>query len=254
MPVEAEADEDQHAYETEGEGDDHAELTGGVLGFNSGGESPLAKEIPNADAEVERRSENADGGEEEEVGIGEEVFDFGVSGFAVGEPALGVEVPGDVGEGDETGVALGGVEPVPYPGIGGNVGPTAYPYIDAVAGVVKHGEKDEGPLDEGAERDGLEVAGDFVVLGRGDEDSAVGPEMFGKEGANGNDSGERMKFSEKIVCFRPGCRRRHALSAAGVPKIFVERECRARWTCSTSSIGSWERACKFGGMRDMGHR
>jgi hypothetical protein len=32
-----------------------------------------------------------------------------------------------------------------------------------------------------------------------------------------------MKFSQKIICVRPGCRRRHALSAAGVPEIFVER-------------------------------
>src|SRR5258708_5759543 len=30
------------------------------------------------------------------------------------------------------------------------------------------------------------------------------------------------------------------------PIFFLERECRARRTCSTSSIGSWEKACKFG--------
>ena len=195
MPVEAEADEDQHAYETEGEGDDHTELACGVLGFNGGGESPLAEEIPDADAEMERGCEDADGGEEEEIRIGKEVFDFGVGGFAVGEPALGVEMPGNISEGDQTGVALGGVEPVPYPGIRRDVGLAAYPDVDAVAGVIKHGEENEGPLDERTERDGLEVAGDFVVFGSGDENSAVGPEMFGEKRADGNDSGKRVKFS-----------------------------------------------------------
>src|SRR5258708_4625867 len=195
MPVEAEADEDQHADETEGDGDDHAELTRGTLSLDGGGESPLAEKIPDADAEMERGGENADGGEEEEIRIGEELRDFGVGGFAVSEPALGVKMPGDVDEGDEAGVALGGVEPVPYPGIGGDVGLAAYPYIDAVTGVVEHGKEDEGPFDERAEGDGLEVAGDFVIFGSGDEDGAVGPEMSGEKSANGNDSGKRMKFS-----------------------------------------------------------
>src|SRR5882762_8917114 len=164
MPVEAEADEDQDTNETEGEGDDHAELTGGALGFDGGGESPLTEKIPDANAEMERGGENADGSEEEEVRIGEEVLDFGVGGFAMSEPALGVEMPCDVGEGDEAGVALRGVEPIPYPGVGGDVGFASNPDVDAVAGVIEHGKENEGPFDEGTERDGLEVAGDFVVL------------------------------------------------------------------------------------------
>ena len=195
MPVEAEADEDQNAYETEGESDDHAEMAGGALSFDGGGEAPLAEEIPDADAEVEGGGEDADGGEGEKIRIAEEVLNFIVSGFAVGEPALGVEMPGDVGKCDEAGVALRGVKLIPYPGVGGDIGFTSYPYIDAVAGVIEHGEEDEGPFDEGTEWNGLEVAGDFVVLGGGDKDDAVGPEMFGKECANGNDSGERVKFS-----------------------------------------------------------
>src|SRR5258708_17943309 len=193
MPVEAEADEDQHADDTEGDGDDHAEMSGGVLGFHGGSEAPLAKKIPDADAEVERGGENADGGEEEEIRIGEELRDFGVGGFAVSEPALGVKMPGDVDEGDEAGVALGGVEPVPYPGIGGDVGLAAYPYIDAVTGVVEHGKEDEGPFDERAKGDGLEVVGDLIVFGAGDENSAVGPERIGEKGANWYDSGDRMR-------------------------------------------------------------
>jgi len=195
MPVEAEADEDQNAYETERERDDHAELAGGALGFDCSGESPLAEEIPDANAEVERRGEDADGSEEEKVRIGEKVLDFGIGGFAVSEPALRVEMPGDVGKGDEAGVALDGVEPVPYPGVRRDIGFTANPDVDAVAGVVEHGKEDERPFDEGTEWDGLEIAGDFVVFCGGDEDGAIGPEMFGEKGANGNDSGERMKFS-----------------------------------------------------------
>ncbi len=63
MPVEAEADENQHADETEGDGDDHAELTRGTLSLDGGGESPLAEKIPDADAEMKGGGENADGGE-----------------------------------------------------------------------------------------------------------------------------------------------------------------------------------------------
>src|ERR1700739_534597 len=134
MPIKTETGEDQEAHEAEGEGDNHAELPGGALGFHRGGESPLAEKIPDADAEMEGGGEDADGGEEEEIRIGEKLFDFGVGGFAVSEPALGVEMPGDVNEGDETCVALCRVQPVAFQGIEGDVGLAAYPYIDAVAG------------------------------------------------------------------------------------------------------------------------
>ena len=195
MPVEAEADENQHTDEAKGDGNEEAKSPGCALSLHGGRESPFAKEIPDADSEMERGGENADGGEEEEIRIGEKLRDFGVSGFAVSEPALGVEMPADIKEGDEAGVALGGVKPVPYPGVGGDVGLAAYPYIDAVTGVVEHGQEDESPFDERAERDGLKVAGNFVIFCCGDEGGAVGPEMFGEERANGNDSGKRMKFS-----------------------------------------------------------
>src|SRR5262249_50142951 len=157
MPIETETDEDQQAYETERKGNDHAELAGGALSFNCGGESPLAEKIPDADAQMEGGSENSDGGEEEEIGVGEKLFDFGGGRSAVSEPALSIEMPGDVSEGDEAGVALGSVQPVPYPGVGGDIGFAAYPYIDAVTSVVEHRKKDEGPFDEGAERDSLKI-------------------------------------------------------------------------------------------------
>src|SRR5208283_757525 len=180
-------------------------MTSGLLGTNRRGESPFAEEIPDADAEMEGAGQDADGGEDEEIRIGEKMFDFGVSGFAVGHPALGVKVPADVDESDQAGVALRCVEPVAYPGIGGDVGLAANPNIHAIAGVEEHGEEDGSPLDEGAEGDGLQVAGDFVVLGGGDEDGAVGPEMLGEKRADGDDSGKRMEFAQKITCVRPGC-------------------------------------------------
>ena len=195
MPVEAEADENQDADETEREGNDRAKMASGALGFNGGSESPLAEKIPDADAEMEGGGENADGGESKKIRIHEEVLNFVVSGAAVCEPALSVKMPGDVDEGDEAGVTLRGVEPVPYPGVGGDVGLATYPYIDAIAGVVEHGEEDEGPFDERAKGNGLEISRDLIVFGPGDEDGAVGPEMFGEKRANGNDSGKRVKFS-----------------------------------------------------------
>ena len=195
MPIKTETDEDQQSDEAERKSDNHAELAGGALGFNGGGESPLTEKIPDADAQMEGGGEDTDGGEEEKIGVGEKLLDLGVGGFPVSEPALGVEMPCDVNEGDEAGVALRGVEPVPHPGVRGDVGLAAYPYIDAVAGVVKHGKEDEGPFDEGAEGDRLEIGRDLIVFKAGDEDGAVGPEMFGEECANGNDSGKRMKFS-----------------------------------------------------------
>ena len=195
MPVEAEADENQNPNKTEGEGDDHAELPGGALSPNGSGESPLAEKIPDADAEMKGGGEDANGGEKEKIRIAEKLFDFSVCGFAVSQPALGVEMPGDVEEGDEAGVALRAVKPVPYPGVGGDVGLAAYPYIDAVAGVIEHREENEGPFDKGAEGDSLEIRRNLIVFEAGHEDGAVGPEMFGEKRADGNDSGERMKFS-----------------------------------------------------------
>src|SRR5260370_41999232 len=106
----------------------------------------------------------------------------------MGEPALGVEMPGDIKECDEARVALSGVEPVPYPGIRGDVGLAAYPYIEAGAGVVEHGKEDEGPFNERAKGDGLDVVGDLIGFGAGDGNGAVGPEKFGARRSNGHAS------------------------------------------------------------------
>src|SRR5579862_2578165 len=119
MPVKTETEENENADQREEGGDGHAEHAGLFLRRGRNGDAPLAEKIPDADAEMEGGGENADEHKEEEPRVGEELFDVGVGGTAVGEPALGVEMPGDVDEGDEAGVALRGVEPVPYPWVRG---------------------------------------------------------------------------------------------------------------------------------------
>src|SRR5215470_5022770 len=121
MPVEAKADKNQNADEAEGESDENAELPGSVLRLDGGSDSPFAEEIPDANAEMKRTGKDADEREGEKPGIHEEVLDFVIGRAAVGGPALRVEMPGNVNEGDEACVALRGVEPVPDPGIGGDV-------------------------------------------------------------------------------------------------------------------------------------
>lgn len=189
MPVHVEADENQDADQAKGYRDRNTELSRGALRASRSGESPFAEEIPDADTEMERGGDNANDHKSEKPGIGEIPRDGSVGGTAVGEPAFGVEMPADVDEGDETGVALERVQPIFDPGIGGDVGIAAEPDVDAVEAVVKNGKEYEGPFGERTERNGLELAGDGVVfLGR-DKDGAVRPEMFGEESAYGNNSG-----------------------------------------------------------------
>jgi|SRR5271165_5305739 len=206
MPVEAEADEDQQADDAEEDADGHAEEAGLALRGGGNSDAPFIEKIPDADAEVERRSDDTDGHEGEEPGVGEELLDVGVGGTAVSGPALGVEMPTYIDEGDETSVALRGIEPVADPGVGRDVGLAAHPDVNAVEAVVEDGEKDGGPFDEGAIRDSLEFLRDGIVLFGTDESGAVGVKMFGKESADGKDARERMKFAKKITCVRPGCR------------------------------------------------
>src|ERR1700730_13977253 len=54
-----------------------------------------------------------------------------------------------------------------------------------------------------------------------------------------------MYFSQEVTWVWPGCRRGHALSAAGVPLDVLDRKRRARWARGNFSIGSWESCCKL---------
>jgi hypothetical protein len=218
MPVQAEAEQDKDTDYSEGECDKHAKSPYGTLSGNGGSQPPLTSEIPDADAEMEGGGQDTDGHKEKEIGIGEILLDVEVGGLAVCEPALSVEMPADVEESDETGIALKGVEPVLDPGIGRDVGLAAEPDVNAVEAVEKHGKKNKGPFHKGTERDGLQLARDGIIFFGADESGAVGPEMFSQKGSDRDDSRKRVEFSKQIACVRLGCRGRHALSAAEIPE------------------------------------
>jgi len=72
--------------------------------------------------------------------------------------ALTPDVLADVDEGDEAGVALGYIHPVACPGVVNDVSLAAQPDPDAVQGVVKDGQEDEGPLEDAHQRQAVEEA------------------------------------------------------------------------------------------------
>src|SRR5271170_7660303 len=117
MPVKAEAQNNQHTHDAKRDTDQSAELAGGALGARGGGESPFAQEIPDPDAEMERRSKNAGQKKCQIPGICEVARNGSVGGFAVGHPALGIQVPADVSKSDKPGVTLQREQPVLNPWI-----------------------------------------------------------------------------------------------------------------------------------------
>ena len=108
--------------------------------------------------------------------------------------ALAVEVLGDVGEGDEAGVALGGVHPVAGPGVVDDVGLAAEPDPDAVEGVIEDGQKDEGPLKDADQGEAVEEF-DLGSVGEGAfEGLEVGEDVLDEEGADGDYAEQRVEF------------------------------------------------------------
>jgi hypothetical protein len=218
MPVQAEAEQDKDTNYPEGESDKHAKSPDGALSGHGHSQPPLTGEIPDPDTEMEGRGQDTEGHKEKEIGIGQIMLDVEVGGLAVSEPAFGIEMPADVEESDEAGIALQGVQPVLDPGIGRDVGLAAEPDVNAVEAVEKHGKKNEGPFNKETERDGLKLARNGVIFIGTDESGAVGPQMFSQKSSDWDDSRKRVEFSKQIACVRLGCRRRHALSAAEIPE------------------------------------
>src|SRR5580704_2146712 len=132
MPVVAETDQDQNSDHAENQSNGNSQASGKTLCVHGSGQTPFAKKIPDADAEMEGGRKNSDHGEREKPWIMEKVLDFRVGRFAVGHPTLGIQVPADINEGDQTGVALRGEKPISYPGIGREVGFAANPDVHAV--------------------------------------------------------------------------------------------------------------------------
>src|SRR5580704_2829431 len=133
------------------------------------------------------------------------------------QPTLRIQVPTDVSESDQAGVALQREQPILDPRIFRNIRLPTQPDVNAVPSVIQDGQKNESPLHENAKWNGLQCLGSFVVLARSDQRGAVGPEMFRQKCAYRNDAGQRMKLAKEITRVRPGCRSGHALSAAFLP-------------------------------------
>src|ERR1700688_4053669 len=121
MPVQAKTENYQNSDDAENDADQNSELPGGALRASSGGESPLAKKIPDAYTKVKRRSQHTDHEKCEIPGTQQIIRDGCVGGASMGDPALSVKMPADINESDESGPALQGVEPVAHPGILRNV-------------------------------------------------------------------------------------------------------------------------------------
>src|SRR5580693_9203121 len=199
MPIEPEAKNDQDTDDPKRHSNECAEASRSLLRPDGGSESPLAGEIPDSHAEMERRGENSNHKKRQVPGILHVLGNIFVRGLAVGEPALRIQVPCDVSESNQSGVTLCGVKPIPYPRIGGDVGLALDPNINSVAAVKKHWQKNGSPFHKEAERNSLQFLGSGVVFRAAHQSGAVGPEMLCQECANGEYAGKRMKLSEEIT-------------------------------------------------------
>ncbi len=75
------------------------------------------------------------------------------------------------------------------------------------------GDEDEGPLEDSDEGQGVEEEDLFGVGERAVEDLEVGDDVLDEEGADGNDSGERVELAPRR---RNGPRRRGVAVLRGV--------------------------------------
>src|SRR5271163_1253790 len=100
MPVKTKTDENEDANHAKCEAHQHAQLPRRPLRAHRGRQSPLAQKIPDAHAEMERRSQNSDHEKCKIQGILQILRYAGVRGPALREKPLGVEMPSDIHEGD----------------------------------------------------------------------------------------------------------------------------------------------------------
>src|SRR5216683_6417460 len=217
MPVESETNNNQNADDAKRHSNKRAKASRRLLRLHSGRQPPLAQEIPDARAEMKRRSEDSYDKKGQVPRILHVFRNVRIRRSAMREPALRVKMPANVRKRDDARVSLRRVEPIPYPRIRRDIGFAAQPNVNAIAAVKKHGKKNSSPFHNQAERNGLQFLRSCVVFLRAYECGAVGPEMLRQKCPNGKDAGKRMQLSEEITRVRLGCRRRHALSAAHVP-------------------------------------
>src|SRR5260370_3322900 len=150
MPIESETKNDQDTDDAERTSHERAKPSCRLLRLDGGRTPPLAQEIPDAHAEMERRSEHSDDKEREVPGIPHILGDVCICRPAMREPALRVKMPADVRKRDDASVPLRRVEPIPYPGIRRDVRFAAQPNVNTVAAMEKHGKKNGPPFHDHA--------------------------------------------------------------------------------------------------------
>src|SRR5260370_38152587 len=121
MPIESETKNNQDPSDAECPANQGAEAPRRLLRLDGRCEPPFADEIPDAHAEMERRSEHANDKKRQVPRILHVFSHVGIRRPAMREPAFRVKMPADIRKRDDARVSLRSVEPIPYPGICRNV-------------------------------------------------------------------------------------------------------------------------------------
>ncbi len=121
----------------------------------------------------------------------------------------------DVGEGDQAGVALRQVHPVPCPRVVDDVRFAAQPDIDAVDAVIQDGQKDEDPLQHAHQRQAVEELDLLAVGDRALQRFEVREQVLQQKRADGNDAQQRVQLVPDKTRALPGAQRLHAAADLG---------------------------------------
>src|SRR5713101_2923919 len=145
MPVESETNNNQNADDAKRHSNKRAKAARRLLRLHSGRQPPLAQEIPDARAEMKRRSEHADNKKRQVPRILHVFRNVRIRRSAMREPALRVKMPANVRKRDDARVSLRRVQPVPYPGIRRDIRFSAQPDVNPVSTVKQHRQKNRSP-------------------------------------------------------------------------------------------------------------
>src|SRR5262245_37410743 len=111
MPVKAKADQDQSPDDTEGDANEHSQPPGGMLCTGRSRQSPLAEKIPDANAQVKRRTQYPNYKKREVKRIEHVCANRVICRAAAGQQALGIEMPTDENKSDKARVPLERIHP-----------------------------------------------------------------------------------------------------------------------------------------------
>src|SRR6266852_1346302 len=117
MPIKSKTNNNQNSDDAKRNSNKGAKASRRLLRFDGGGQAPLAKEIPDARAKMERRSEHADDKKGQVPRVLHVLGHVCIRGPAMREPPLGVKMPANIRKRDDAGVSLRRIQPVPHPRI-----------------------------------------------------------------------------------------------------------------------------------------